>query len=465
MKALRKANLLAALQRSTHRILGLRLLLLLLLGIGLPGIAAEQNAASRSLVIHGSATVGEHLAVEWIKQWLAQGQWQVSMQSSAQSRIQVFTAKRASETLRVDLQAFGTSTGFESLASGKADIAMASRQIQAKELLRSPVMQDLREPGLEHVVALDGLAVIVHPDRRLPALTIAQIRQIFAGTINNWSAFGQTPAPIKLALRDDKSGTFDAFNALVMGGVAIAQARRFDSSDVLAQAVASEINAIGVVSVSAAKAARMVEIRGATGTLLPDAQNVGTEEYPLARRLYLYHFAGANSDAQSFLAFALSPSGQKIAEQTGFVGIEVKRSSQVDDAPKTAEYLALTEGAQRLNVNFHFDESSSQVLDSKAVFDVLRVGKFMRQAENKNARLQVIGITANGGSKFTALVSSENAADLVAQQLARNRVPVNQVRGLVTPEISAELKLATSSDQSHVELWWLPELPIADASN
>ena len=45
---------------------------------------------------------------------------------------------------------------------------------------------DLKDPVSEHVVALDGLAVVVNASNPIAKLTLAQIAQIFAGEITNW---------------------------------------------------------------------------------------------------------------------------------------------------------------------------------------------------------------------------------------------------------------------------------------
>ncbi|MEJ0047943.1 MAG: substrate-binding domain-containing protein [Rhodospirillales bacterium] len=44
----------------------------------------------------------------------------------------------------------------------------------------------------EHVLALDGIAIIVNPANPVSALTKAQLHDIFDGSIKNWSQVGGT---------------------------------------------------------------------------------------------------------------------------------------------------------------------------------------------------------------------------------------------------------------------------------
>jgi len=76
----------------------------------------------------------------------------------------------------IDIHGAGTGQGISAARDGLADIAMSSR--------------DFRESELEFIapltIAIDGIAVIVHPDNNIGNLTLAQIRDIFLGEISTW---------------------------------------------------------------------------------------------------------------------------------------------------------------------------------------------------------------------------------------------------------------------------------------
>ncbi|MCL2620827.1 MAG: substrate-binding domain-containing protein [Defluviitaleaceae bacterium] len=78
--------------------------------------------------------------------------------------------------VRIDIHGAGTGHGISAARDGLADIAMSSR--------------DLRESELEFIspltIAIDGIAVIVHPENDIVGLTLEQVRNIFLGEISVW---------------------------------------------------------------------------------------------------------------------------------------------------------------------------------------------------------------------------------------------------------------------------------------
>lgn len=78
----------------------------------------------------------------------------------------------------IEIQQSDSTTGMNYAKAGTCDIGMASRELKASEL----------EAGLvPTVIAMDGIAVIVNNDLELTGLTTGQVRDIFMGTIENWS--------------------------------------------------------------------------------------------------------------------------------------------------------------------------------------------------------------------------------------------------------------------------------------
>ncbi|WP_295438706.1 substrate-binding domain-containing protein [uncultured Thiodictyon sp.] len=102
----------------------------------------------------------------------------------------------------------------------------------------------------EHVLALDGIAVIVHPSNPVKSLTLVQLADIFSGTITNWSAVGGQAGTIAVNARDNKSGTWDFFNeaALMKQDKSLAaNAERFEDSKKLSESVGSGPLGIGFI--------------------------------------------------------------------------------------------------------------------------------------------------------------------------------------------------------------------------
>lgn len=79
----------------------------------------------------------------------------------------------------IEIQESDSTTGMQSTLSGICDIGMASRALKDSELAG----------GLTPtVIALDGIAVIVHPDNPAGGLTGEDIRAVFAGEITEWDS-------------------------------------------------------------------------------------------------------------------------------------------------------------------------------------------------------------------------------------------------------------------------------------
>ena len=76
----------------------------------------------------------------------------------------------------IDVHGAGTGHGISAARDGLADIAMSSR--------------DFRESELEFLtpmtIAIDGIAVIVHPSNSIEGLTLESVRNIFLGEVEQW---------------------------------------------------------------------------------------------------------------------------------------------------------------------------------------------------------------------------------------------------------------------------------------
>jgi phosphate transport system substrate-binding protein len=89
----------------------------------------------------------------------------------------------------------GSGTGVAALLNGTTDIANSSRDLKKNEFEQAAAKNI--EPKI-YEVAMDGIAVIIHPENRIPSLTIEQISDIFTGKITNWKQLGGSDLPITL---------------------------------------------------------------------------------------------------------------------------------------------------------------------------------------------------------------------------------------------------------------------------
>ncbi|MGN8258584.1 phosphate ABC transporter substrate-binding/OmpA family protein [Pseudomonas sp. SMSB3] len=359
--------------------------------------------------------------------------------------------------LRIDIAAHGTSTGFAALGQGLADMAAASRPISDDEAHQLQALGDLRAASAEQVIGLDAVAVIVHPDNPLPQLSTEQLAQIFAGRVRRWEELGVSGGDIHLKARDDRSGTYETFKALVLtaqGRRLAAQTQRFESNEAVAEQVVTDRQAIGFISLAAVHGAKVLAIAdGNAPAMLPDRARVASEDYPLSRRLYLYLPANAKPQAYALAEFAQSAAGQAIVAQQGFVSQRVVTQTITPQAGMPPRYRSLARQAQRLSVNFRFQPGSAS-LDSKGLRDVQRVTEYLRRAGKLQGKAVLVGFGDRKETPGRAALLSRLRAQAVRRELARAGVEVLQVSGM-----GDELPVA-GNDQQHgrlrnqrVEVW------------
>ncbi|MGF1445566.1 MAG: substrate-binding domain-containing protein [Pikeienuella sp.] len=283
----------------------------------------------------------------------------------------------------IDLRAHGSGTSFPALAQGQADIGMASRPIKEDEvvLLNDAGLPDPRDTAQENVVALDGLIILTHQDNPIRSITMSEIAQVFSGQITNWSQLGGLDREITVYSRDAKSGTFDTFKSLVLSpnGVNLSEdAFLYEDSNQLSDDVAADISGIGFVGFAYARAARVLPIRLECGLVsFPTTFAIKAEEYPLARRLYLYTAPEmSNVHSENLLDFALSQGAAPYVEEAGFISLVPEGQSLREQGLRIAyamteedefsldlmrEMLTEFKDAERLSTTFRFTPGSSQL--------------------------------------------------------------------------------------------------------
>jgi glucose/mannose transport system substrate-binding protein len=284
-----------------------------------PPAPAPQPVNRVALRLHGSNTIGKELVPALCEEFLKfQGATSIERkprQKEDETDVEAVLPNQASEPLTFEVQAHGSKTAFEDLATGKCDIGMASRRITAEEARRCATagLGDMFSPGCEIVLGLDGVAVFVNKSNPVSALTKQQLADIFSGKTTDWSEVGGNPGPINLYAGDENSGTFDTFKSLVLESRTLStKASRYENSAKLSDEVAADANGIGFTGMAFVRGSKPLAISEAIGgaALLPTPFTVAAEHYPLSRRLFLYIPAnGKNEWTQKFVEFALSELG------------------------------------------------------------------------------------------------------------------------------------------------------------
>lgn len=82
----------------------------------------------------------------------------------------------------IQIQSTGSTAGVTGPLDGTYDIGMASRELKDSEVEAGAV---------GHVLGMDGIAVIVHPDNPTQSITMEQVRAVFVGEVTTWDGLNQ----------------------------------------------------------------------------------------------------------------------------------------------------------------------------------------------------------------------------------------------------------------------------------
>ncbi len=212
----------------------------------------------------------------------------------------------------------GSGNGAKGIVNGTCDIANMSRFMKDKEWLAAA------EKGImpvAHVVAMDGLPIIVHPSNPVKNLTVEQVRKIYTGSVSNWKEVGGPDLKIIKVSRDTNSGTYETFEGLVMKKEKISEDTEYvGSNGAVRQRVQSTKGAIGYAGLGFVdNTVKALEING----IYPDRMTVSTGKYPIARPLYMFTngYPKLGSHVHSFVTLHLTKKGQEIVESIGFIPV------------------------------------------------------------------------------------------------------------------------------------------------
>ena len=387
---------------------------------GAPAQVASLNAGP-DFGIHGSNTIGAQLMPALIEGYAETiGAKVVKRVGEDPEEVEIELLGSDGKKLSiVDLRSHGSGTSFPALARGEAQIGMSSRPIKEKELTFMDLagFLGMSSPGREHILALDGLLVIVSPDNPLASISNADLAKVFSGEISNWAELGMAPGQINLYARDDKSGTYDTFNSLVLKPAKrkiSGQARRFESNAELSDAVAGDPLGMGFTGIAYQRNAKPLAIASGCGIVQkPSTFGVKTEEYPLSRRLFLYTTPNLTAPhGRQLLDFALSEEAQDIIVDVGFIDQTADRlpfSQQGDrlaaalgatsdsfDMNLMREATASLSNAERLSTTFRFRSGSSE-LDNKALQDVSRLATLIERNAARGRQFLLVGFADSAG--------------------------------------------------------------------
>ncbi|HVP25976.1 MAG TPA: phosphate ABC transporter substrate-binding protein [Methanomicrobiales archaeon] len=233
----------------------------------------------------------------------------------AQAAADAYNAKNL--VADVQVSGGGSGVGVQCIGEKTCDIGMSSREITDAE--------KTKYPGLVPTdVATDAVVVIVHPSNPVSAMTLDQVRGLYNGTYQGWNSVGGTLTyPVTIG-RDAASGTRVYFSEAVMKNEKYrSDMREMNSNGAVKQTVAQTPGAVGYVGLGFVdKTVKAVAIYSKGQPVTPSIATVLAHQYPISRPLYMITTGQPTGLAKNYIDFILSPDGQKIVEEQGFVPLQ-----------------------------------------------------------------------------------------------------------------------------------------------
>ena len=220
----------------------------------------------------------------------------------------------------------GSGVGVQQIGEKSVDIGMSSRDLKAAENTKYPNL-------VKHIVAKDGIAIVVNPKNEIRGIQAATVADIYTGKITLWTQVPGAHLPdtnnqIVVIGRDSASGTREFFdthaNGILKGTPPTKSMLEKNSNGAVAQTITQTPGAIGYVSIGFVTGdvkALPVWYNDSSAAVAPTRENVLSGAYPINRELFMFTNGQPSGLAADFIGFIRSPEGQKIVEEEGFVRI------------------------------------------------------------------------------------------------------------------------------------------------
>lgn len=447
-------------------------------GAGCPAVAEVVP----DVVIGGSDTIGQGLMPLLLAGY--------ATFADAESQTQTTAAANEYATKLVGGQGFGDELGtflvrsgtstdaFDKLLDGGVDVGMSARRVTPSEAaaLASSGAGDMVNPGQEHIIAIDGLVVIVNPNNPVRAIRAADLARIYAGEVTNWAQLGGPNLAIDTVTQAD-AGTSNVFETGIYGRDNVNLSSDYQAQDNVQAALYVEENpgAIAYVGFAFKRGQQAVEIVSECGIgTTPDAFSVKTEEYGLFRRLFLYNRGDLDKNlAEDFVAFANSDDAKNVILQSGFIDLTIERREQSTDGPRATrirgsggdatearllnDMIGMMGNYDRLSSTFRFRTGSAN-LDVRGESDLARLADFAETLP-RGSEITFVGFADSVGAFGPNLALAENRAAQVKSKLeaiAGNRLAGIQLNvtgfGELAP-VGCNTTDAGRSSNRRVETW------------
>jgi len=199
-----------------------------------------------------------------------------------------------------------TRGAYKDIVDGKADIIICAQPSDEQ-------LQYAKDNGVELElvpIGSDAFVFIVNDNNPVNNITIEQIRGIYSGEIRNWKELGGKDMPIAAMRRNKNSGSQTALEK-IMGDTPI----KPDYTTLFGSPIGFSFRYY-VTGMLGEGGVKILTING----VAPTPETIADGSYPVAGNIYaIYRKGETNENVQKAIDFMLSPEGQKIVEQSGYI--------------------------------------------------------------------------------------------------------------------------------------------------
>lgn len=401
------------------------------------------------LRVHGSATIGTRVMPAIVRAWLRDSGYVEIRERRLPRGMHEITAARDGMPLVVEIVGNGTARGLADLTAQTAELAMATRPPTAAEREAAWQLGDLDGAEQAFTVAVGGVRFVVDAASPVRALSVAQLREIYAGRVSSWSSLGGGALPVRAAWTRPRTASGELLQAAVMRGLPV-QAERMPAHALLRGP--GVIRALPL-DVAVPTGMRAIAVSDGGVVVRPDRVGVLSEDYPLVRRYTLYGGPLMSALGRSLAMYAIGYRGQRAVAAAGALAVMLQ---PVRGPTPSTTADALVRGGTRLPVNLRFNpQGIDSLFDGRAARDIERLDALLRSPALRGRSLVVLAyVDRQRAGRLMAEQFANDRADYVAAVLLQRGLPVARARGLgeVAP-------LGAGADSRHrnerVELWLL----------
>jgi phosphate transport system substrate-binding protein len=229
-----------------------------------------------------------------------------------------------------------THNAYVNLIEGKTDVLLEARLPSPDELAEASAKGVQFET---HAFALDAFVFLVNTNSPTENVPLATLRDIYAGKITTWKGagidLGDPAAKINAYQREPNSGSQELMKQMVMGSTPM-----INAPEMVVKTMVGPYNAIGGDPVTGAGGDRLglgfsvyyyaavmfsnpqIKMIGVDG-VKPTSATISSRAYQLAAEVYVVTRTDAapGSAALVYRDWLLSPDGQRVVKQSGYVPV------------------------------------------------------------------------------------------------------------------------------------------------